>query len=158
MTRLPWLGPRGEGWVAVQLVILVAIALAGATGPAWSGAPRIAGAAVGIASMLIGAVLATRGVVDLREALTPFPHPRPDAPLVEQGAYRLARHPIYGGLVLGAVGWGLITASALALALATVLLAFFDLKSRREEAWLVDRFPAYEAYRRRTRRLIPFVY
>jgi protein-S-isoprenylcysteine O-methyltransferase Ste14 len=108
--------------------------------------------------MLIGAVLATRGVVDLREALTPFPHPRPDAPLVEQGAYRLARHPIYGGLVLGAVGWGLITASALALALATVLLAFFDLKSRREEAWLVDRFPAYEAYRRRTRRLIPFVY
>jgi protein-S-isoprenylcysteine O-methyltransferase Ste14 len=158
MTSLPSLGPRGEGWVAVQLVILVAIALAGAAGPAWAGAPRIVGAAVGIGAMLIGAVLAMRGVVDLREALTPFPHPRRDAPLIEQGAYRLARHPIYGGLVIGAVGWGLLTASALALALAAVLLAFFDLKSRREEAWLVDRFPAYEAYRRRTRRLIPFVY
>jgi protein-S-isoprenylcysteine O-methyltransferase Ste14 len=158
MTRLPSLGPRGEGWVAVQLVILVAIALAGATGPAWSGAPRTVGAAVGIGAMLIGAVLATRGIVDLREALTPFPHPRRDGPMIEHGAYRLARHPIYGGLVIGSIGWGLVTASPLGLALAAILFAFFDLKSRREEAWLVDRFPAYDAYRRRTRRLIPFVY
>lgn len=158
MTRLPSLGPRGEGWVAIQLVLLAAIALAGAAGPAWSGAPRVAGAAVGLAGVLIGAVLAARGVVDLREALTPFPHPRAGAPLVEHGAYRLARHPIYGGLVLGAAGWGLVTSSPLALALAAVLLAFFDLKSRREEAWLMDHFPAYAAYRRRTRRLIPFVY
>ena len=85
-------------------------------------------------------------------------HPRRDAPLVESGAYRLARHPIYGGLVIGSVGWALVTASPLGLALAAILFAFFDLKSRREEAWLVDRFPAYDAYRRRTRRLIPFVY
>jgi protein-S-isoprenylcysteine O-methyltransferase Ste14 len=158
MTRLPSLGPRGEGWVAVQLVIFVVIVLSGSAGPAWSGAPRIVGAAVGIAAILIGAVLAVRGVIDLRDALTPFPHPLPGAPLVQDGAYRLARHPIYGGLVLGAAGWALVTASAPAVVLAGALFLFFDLKSRREEAWLVDHFPAYEAYRRRTRRLIPFVY
>lgn len=145
----------------VQGVILAAIALAGLTGlagPAWSGVSRIAGAAAGAVAIMIGGVLAVRGIVDLRESLTPFPHPRDGASLVEHGAYRLARHPIYGGLVMGAIGWGFLTASAVALVLAVVLLGFFDLKSRREEAWLVDRFPAYEAYRRRTRRLIPFVY
>jgi protein-S-isoprenylcysteine O-methyltransferase Ste14 len=41
---------------------------------------------------------------------------------------------------------------------AFILLAFFDLKSRREEAWLVKRFPEYAAYQRRTRRLIPWLY
>jgi protein-S-isoprenylcysteine O-methyltransferase Ste14 len=158
MTRLPALGARGEGWVVVQGVILVLIALAGSAGPAWSGGWRIAGAVAGLTALLLGAMLAARGIVDLRDALTPFPHPRPGAPLVEHGAYRLVRHPIYGGLILGAFGWGLVTASPAALGLAAVLLAFFDLKSRREEAWLTDHFAGYAAYRHRTRRLIPFVY
>ena len=41
---------------------------------------------------------------------------------------------------------------------AALLLVFFDIKSRREEAWLVARFPAYADYRRRVRKLIPFIY
>lgn len=158
MTRVPSLGSRGQGWVVVQGVIVLSIALAGAAGPAWSGAARIATAAVGLAALLTGGALAVRGVVDLRHALTMLPRPRPDARLVESGAYRLARHPMYGGQILGAAGWGLVTASPAALALAAVLLVFFDLKSRREEAWLLDHFTGYAAYRRRTRRLIPFIY
>jgi protein-S-isoprenylcysteine O-methyltransferase Ste14 len=158
MTRLPALGRRGEGWVLAQGVILIAIAIAGTVGPAWTGPPRIAGAGVGLAALIIGGVLAVRGIVDLRDALTPFPHPRLGAPLVEHGAYRLVRHPIYGGLVLGSAGWGLVTASPTALGLALVLFLFLDLKSRREEAWLVDHIRAYDTYRRRTRRFIPFLY
>jgi protein-S-isoprenylcysteine O-methyltransferase Ste14 len=77
---------------------------------------------------------------------------------VETGAYRLVRHPIYGGLVAASLGWGLLTASAPALAGAAVLLAFFRLKSAREEAWLVARYPGYAAYRGRTRRMLPFLY
>ena len=78
--------------------------------------------------------------------------------LVETGAYRLARHPIYGGLILGALGWGLATASPVALGLAGVLVVFFDLKSRREEIWLVDQFDGYAEYRGRTPRLLPWIY
>jgi protein-S-isoprenylcysteine O-methyltransferase Ste14 len=77
---------------------------------------------------------------------------------VQTGAYRLSRHPIYGGLILAAAGWGLLTASLVALVLAAVLLGFFDLKSRREEHWLEARYLDYPAYRARTRRLIPGVY
>jgi protein-S-isoprenylcysteine O-methyltransferase Ste14 len=39
-----------------------------------------------------------------------------------------------------------------------VLLAFFDLKSRREERWLAEQFEGYEAYRSRTRKLLPWLY
>lgn len=156
---LPSLGPRGEGWVAIQFVLLAAIALAGpGGGPAWSGAAGAVSVLLGGPAIIVGGLLAVRGVLDLRAALTPFPYPRAGAALVDSGAYRLVRHPIYGGLILGAVGWGLAWASPLALVLAAALFGFFSLKSRREETWLAERFPEYEAYRRRTRRLIPFIH
>ena len=44
------------------------------------------------------------------------------------------------------------------MAIAGVLFVFFDVKARREEAWLVAAFPGYAAYRRRVRKLIPLVY
>ena len=49
--------------------------------------------------------------------------------------------PIYGGIVIAAFGWGLATASPLALVVALGILAFFDVKSRREEAWLRGAVP-----------------
>ena len=157
MTRLPSLGPRGEGWVAIQGILLVAIALAGLLGPAWVGGFRVATSIGGALLIAAGCLLALRGTRDLRGALTPLPYPRPDAELVQTGAYALVRHPIYGGLVLMAAGWGMLTASPAALGGAAALLAFFELKSRREEVWLDARFTAYAAYRTRTRRIIPWI-
>lgn len=156
--RLPDLGPRGEGWFLIQVVILGAIAMAGLLGPAWSGPPRVLGGFVGAVLIGAGGLLAVRGVLDLGQDLTVLPKPRDGARLVETGAYGLVRHPIYGGLILGGFGWGLVTASPPALAGAVVLILFFDLKSRREEAWLAAHFDGYEAYRRATARLLPWLY
>jgi protein-S-isoprenylcysteine O-methyltransferase Ste14 len=77
---------------------------------------------------------------------------------VESGVYRYLRHPIYAGLVLAGLGWGLVTAAPAAIALTLLLLVWLDLKARREEAWLAARHPGYEAYRARTRKFLPFVY
>jgi protein-S-isoprenylcysteine O-methyltransferase Ste14 len=156
--RLPDLGPRGEGWFLIQVVLMATIAVAGLLGPAWSGWLRAFGVLVGAALIAAGGVLAIRGVVDLGGLITPFPKPRDGAELVDTGAYSLVRHPIYGGLILGGIGWGLATASPASLAAAVVLGLFFDLKSRREEAWLLERLPGYESYRRRTRWLLPWLY
>ena len=41
---------------------------------------------------------------------------------------------------------------------AALLFLLFDAKARREEAWLVEKFPSYAEYRRRVRKLVPFVY
>lgn len=157
--RLPDLGPRGEGWVVLQLILLTAVALAGLlAGSAWDGILAALTAALGLALMLGGAALGGRGLVDLGRNLTPVPYPRDGAQLVENGVYAMVRHPIYGGLIVTALGWGLVAASPLALLFGGGLALFFELKSRREEAWLLERFPGYGAYRARTRRLIPWLY
>jgi protein-S-isoprenylcysteine O-methyltransferase Ste14 len=159
MSRLPTLGPRGEGWVAIQVVLFVLVGAAGILGgPVLEGTARTVAAAAGLALVAAGGYLAARGLVDLRDALTALPHPRDGAELVDTGAYALVRHPIYGGIVVAAAGWGFITASPAALVGAGVLLGFFRLKSGREEAWLRERYPDYAAYAARTRRMLPGLY
>ena len=156
--RLPDLGPRGEGWVAVQGILFVLIALAGTLGPAWGEPWLAAGRAVGLAMIVCGFVVGALGMLGLRENLTAVPRPVEGGRLIETGVYGLVRHPIYSGIIVAAVGWGLITASLPALALAAGLGVFFDLKSRREEVWLVAAYPSYPDYRRRVRKLVPLVY
>jgi protein-S-isoprenylcysteine O-methyltransferase Ste14 len=158
VSRLPDLGRRGEGYVAIQGLLLLAIAGTVPLGPAWTGVARIAGAAVGAVLMAGGAWLVLRGMIDLRENLTPWPRPGEASRLIEAGAYRLVRHPIYGGLVIGSVGLGLLAASPVTILAAFGLALLFSAKSRREEAWLVERHAEYAAYRARTRRMIPWLY
>ncbi len=161
-SRLPALGPRGEGWVVIQFVLLGVVAVLGPAGAAaWPADPgpwRLATAVAGVALGLAGLALAVKGLVDLRDALTPLPHPREGARLVSHGAYRLVRHPIYGGLILGCVGYSLVLGSAAALVASAGVLLFFRLKSAREEVWLRARYPGYDDYARHVRRLIPLLY
>jgi protein-S-isoprenylcysteine O-methyltransferase Ste14 len=155
---LPSLGPRGEGWVVIQFALLGLLALAGSTGPAWGGPLRTVTTGLGLVLMAAGTLLGGRGLLDLGRALTPMPRPLAGTTLVAHGAYRLVRHPIYGGIVIGGLGWGLLWAAPVALLIAVGLFAFFNLKSRREEAWLADEVAGYVDYARHTRRLIPFLY
>lgn len=114
--------------------------------------------AIGAALMLIGGVAVMAGLRDLGPSLTPMPRPRVGATLVEDGVYAVIRHPIYAGLISGGLGWSAVTRSLPATAVALLLGIYFDLKSRREEAWLADHYPGYDAYRRRTRRFVPWIY
>lgn len=158
VTRLPSLGPRGEGWVAIQFILLGAIIVAGPIGEPWAtGWIRVAGVVAGLILMSLGLVLSARGLLDLRHALTPLPHPRDGAELVESGIYARVRHPIYGGLMVGSLGWAIAWASLPATLLVAGLALFFTLKSAREEAWLLGHYAGYAAYRDRTRRFIPWI-
>jgi protein-S-isoprenylcysteine O-methyltransferase Ste14 len=151
----PPLGPRGEGWVAIQLLLFALAAALGLLGPPWPPPARVPLLVCAGAAALGGSLLFAAGVAALGRSLTPLPRPTERAELREAGPYRLVRHPIYGGVILLGVAWSLAT-SPLALAAAAGVAFFFELKSRREEAWLLERFPGYEAYRRRVRwRLIP---
>jgi protein-S-isoprenylcysteine O-methyltransferase Ste14 len=156
--RLPALGPRGEGWVALQVAFFALLGLAGMGGPAW-GDPwlatgRVAGALFGGAGLVIVAL----GLVGLRENLTAVPRPIAGGRLIDSGIYGRVRHPIYSGILTGGLGWGLVTASPAALLVTLLLGCFFDLKARREEAWLLAAYPAYAAYRARVRKLLPLIY
>jgi protein-S-isoprenylcysteine O-methyltransferase Ste14 len=157
--RLPSLGPRGEGWVVVQFVLLAAVALTGlAADDTWTGPLGSIASLLGLVLLVGGLTLGGRGLYDLGRNLTPVPRPRDDAVLVETGVYALVRHPMYGGLIAAAFGWALVAASLPTLALAAILAVFFDLKSRREEAWLAAHYAGYATYMKRTRRFFPRLY
>ncbi|HEY2628546.1 MAG TPA: isoprenylcysteine carboxylmethyltransferase family protein [Usitatibacter sp.] len=113
---------------------------------------------LGIVLILAGVVLFTWSRRLLGESFTPFPQPVDDGTLSTTGAYGLARHPIYTSLILAAAGWAILWQSIAGAMCALLIFAFFDLKSRREETWLVQKYPDYPAYRERVKRFIPFVY
>lgn len=154
-----WQNKRGEWYVLVQgLLMILVLAAPGFDRAVWAEPWSMGSLVAGDLLIITGIVLGVGGVVGLGRNLTPLPHPKKDATLVEGGAYSLVRHPIYAGLAFAAVGWGLLWRSPATLALAAGLLVFFDIKSRREELWLVKAFPRYAEYRRRVKKLIPFIY
>lgn len=156
-----WRGKRGEWYVVIQAVLFTLVAFGPRTLPGvppWPEATRWPALLSGGTLALAGALLAFFGAFSLGRNLTPLPHPKDDATLVESGAYRLVRHPIYAGIILMSYGWALLARSWLTLAYATVVLLFLDLKSRREERWLKEKFPGYAQYSKRVRKLIPFIY
>ncbi|MGH2578337.1 MAG: methyltransferase family protein [Actinomycetota bacterium] len=156
--RIPTLGPRGEGWTVVQVVLMFAIIVAGVAGPAWADDVSWFRAAVGFPIAIVGAALLVGGMVGIRGFLTPFPRPLDHARLQVGGAYGRVRHPIYGGLILIALGWSL-NSSPLALVLTVTLALVLEPKSRLEESMLALRFPEYGAYRHRVRwRFVPGVH
>ena len=156
--RIPLLGPRGEGWTLTQVLLMLAIAIAGVAGPAWPGEASWVRSGLGLLIAIGGQFLFIPGLAGLGHSLTPFPQPLEHGRLHVDGVYRRVRHPIYGGLILLALGWSVIT-SPLALALTVVLVVLFEVKSRLEESMLAERFPDYAAYRTRVRwRFVPGVH
>jgi protein-S-isoprenylcysteine O-methyltransferase Ste14 len=149
------MGKRGEGWFLLQLalfgLILVAPRIHVFAFPLWL---RV----LGLLILGAGGVLGTAGTLALGRNLTPFPRPKEGGYLVSQGAYGIVRHPIYAGLILGTLGWAIWNANVLGIMLAFALLVFFGLKSQREERWLLEAYPDYGAYRRRVKRLIPWLF
>jgi protein-S-isoprenylcysteine O-methyltransferase Ste14 len=112
----------------------------------------------GLCVAAAGVWIAFRGIRELGTNLTAVPAPRRNASLVEAGIYARVRHPIYAGVIAVSVGWALVAVSLPALLVAGALALWLDLKSRREEVWLVAHHPGYAGYRRRTRRFVPGVY
>jgi protein-S-isoprenylcysteine O-methyltransferase Ste14 len=150
----------GIGFVGVQAILL---------GLLFFGPVRLnAGEACGVQNALLqslgygififGTIIALIAAINLGKNLTPLPRPKENAELIQGGLYRFVRHPIYFGVIVLSLGWGLIQQSTLVWLYVVIIAIFFDIKSRKEEQWLVERFPAYTDYQGRVRKLIPWIY
>lgn len=155
-----WLIDKGGIYVVVQFALFGALALAPAKiGWEWAGLVGIFGRTIGSILFLYGIIMVGLGMLNLGRNLQAEPHPKEDATLITNGAYRLVRHPIYSGIILGWTGWEMLKTHELTSILALALLfLFFDIKTRREERMLVAKFPAYADYQTRVRKLIPYIY
>lgn len=157
-----WRGSRGEWYVVVQFALFAAIAVSlrlWPSDPEWPGVVGTAASVGGLALAVLGAALAVWGLVALgSNNLTALPYPKDEATLTTTGPYAIVRNPIYSGLLLGGFGLGLWHHSWATLILSAALFVLFDLKTRKEQAWLTERFPEYRAYAKRVRKLVPWVY
>lgn len=144
-----WKNAQGEWYVILQGVLFLLVALSPSYQKLTVDLPVRWHTLVVITGLVLGGLgllLVLAGGFFLGNNLSPLPHPREDAMLVQVGVYSFVRHPMYSGAVFAAAGWGLLNTNLLTLICAGVLLVFFDIKSRREERWLAYRFPEYSAY------------
>jgi protein-S-isoprenylcysteine O-methyltransferase Ste14 len=147
---------RGGWWVAGQVPVLL---LALLVPPLAAASPAPAPLRwAGFALVGAGLLLAAWGVFALGRSFTPFPQPAPKSALCERGPYARMRHPLYSAVMLAALGWILAWWNPHGASMLPVVVAFFALKARAEEALLARRYPAYGDYRRRVKAFIPAVY
>jgi len=142
-------------WFALQFVLfcgIVASPFFGTfDGPLWL-------RAAGLLILALGVVVAVLGYRTLGRSHSAWTNPVVGGHLVTTGIYGYFRHPIYAGWILGVLGWALLWSSLFGLGVAAALFVFYDLKSREEERWLLQKYPRYAAYKSTVRRFIPGVY
>ena len=84
---------------------------------------------------------------------------QPGHTLVTSGAYNIIRHPSYLGLLVNSLGWALAFRSGIGVLLTALLIPPLLARINAEERLLRTQFgDEYDAYCRRTSRLIPGLY
>lgn len=157
-----WRGERGEYWVVAQTVLFLGFVLL----PAYPGlqadplTPTMGYIRWGTIVIfgLIAALMMGLGGLQLGQNLTPLPHPKAEGALVTSGVYGLVRHPLYSGVIFAAITYSSWQWSWVHGLGTLIFFLFFDLKARKEEAWLTAKFADYGEYQTQVKKLIPWLY
>jgi protein-S-isoprenylcysteine O-methyltransferase Ste14 len=156
-----WKGSRGEWYVFAQVALFGLVVFGPPTWfgwPTWTFPHTLLGSIGSGGLLLMGISLIVAGIFKLGGNLTAVPYPKEQSTLVEKGPYQLVRHPIYSGAIFAAFGWAFWVRGWFTVGYAIILFVFFDVKARREEQWLKEKFSGYVEYQKRVRKLIPFLY
>jgi len=143
----------GTVLVAAQLGLMAMLAL-------WAAAPLVQGRAPLPAWALAaaGAVLGLWTLTHNRPGnFSIRPTPREGGHLVDTGPYRWIRHPMYTAVIVCGAACAWTAGSPGAWLAAAALAAVLAAKAHFEERWMLQRHPAYAAYRKRTRRFLPLI-
>ena len=149
---------NNKGWpstlsltlVGIQFVLIGVIVFTGTLlPPGWSlRGILVVGGVIGLWALY---------VMGLRQVKV-FPEVAGQAKLILLGPYRWIRHTMYTSVLLVTMAWTLGNPLPYRIMLWAGLLITLLIKLQYEERLLMERFPEYVAYRRQTKRLIPFVW
>ncbi len=113
----------------------------------------------GLALFLVGNVLRIGPVFVLGRRFSGLVAIQEGHQLETGGFYRVIRHPSYLGLLLLLIGWALVFRSAIGVMVSLLLIPPLVARMNSEEALLESEFgERYAEYRRRTWRLLPYLY
>lgn len=113
----------------------------------------------GLALHAAGAAIRVVGLRTLGKQFSGYVTLQENHRLVQTGIYGLVRHPMYLGGLLAFPGWTLVFRSWLTIPLTLLVGLFLAVRIRQEERLLAESFGAeFDAYRRRTWRLLPYLY
>lgn len=114
---------------------------------------------LGVVLFLGGGVLRLWPVFVLGRRFSGLVAIQKDHQLVTDGIYSIVRNPSYLGLLVSVFGWGFAFRSIIGVVLAILFIPPLIVRIHSEERLLAAHFgTAYDAYRARTWRLIPYVY
>ena len=153
---------RSNRWIILPLLV---IGLLSAFVPAYTerkGCWILDGEAVrwlGVFVYIAGGALRIWPVFVLGRRFSGLVAIQPGHELVTDGIYGIIRHPSYLGAMILTLGWALVFRSAAGVILAALLIPLLLARIHSEEALLRSQFgDQYDAYCRRTSRLIPGIY
>lgn len=116
-------GHRGEWWFALQAAAIIAVIYG--TFPLLGVVLKLSG----LFSIICGCYYSFYGLLYMSESFSPFVYPVSKNILKTDGAYAIARHPMYTGLILMSFGLALSTASLgrflLSIVLSGILVSLF---------------------------------
>lgn len=113
----------------------------------------------GFTLCLLGTAIRVAGLWSLGKQFSGHVTLQDQHQLVQSGLYSRLRHPMYLGAVIAMTGMGLVFRSWLVFAALIWNLIFVLLRIVQEERLLAEHFGSdFETYRRRTWRLLPYVY
>ena len=82
-----------------------------------------------------------------------------DHQLITNGLFQYIRHPLYSGVIIKFLGFGLFSSSIYGSFFIIVGLIFLNPRIRIEEDMLIKEFEEeYRAYQKTTKKFIPFIY
>lgn len=114
---------------------------------------------VGLALYTIGNAIVLVALKTLDKQYSGYVTVQEDHQLVQTGIYSVIRHPFYLRALLVVIGGPLVFRSWLVLPAFVLVSIFVAVRIRQEEKLLAEHFGAeFEAYRRRTWRLLPRIY
>jgi protein-S-isoprenylcysteine O-methyltransferase Ste14 len=127
--------------------------------PSWVARPDAWRLGLGAAALALGALLTWTSAMALGRQWRFDAGLNADHHLIQSGAYRVVRHPIYTSMLCMLIGSGLVLTRLRFLAAALVpFLAGTEIRIRTEDRLLASRFGGeFEAYRRRVHAYLPFV-
>ena len=140
-----------------QFILMLALLIAFFAFP---NVPTLLGAIVGLILVLVGVMMMGLSLYEhgsVRETMPGLsPIPEDDIELIDSGIYAHIRHPIYGGMLLGAFGVTLVHGH-LGVLLVTLAMTFFlTYKANCEERLLQQIYPQrYPIYQQHTGRFLP---